>query len=868
MLQPVQYFGGTSITDHSVKLLPCKSFQELVDFLKVALPVDCTRERFHIVRKDAKSHADPAVREKQTEQLNLWKWTRFLLAGVYGQDGCSRKLKNVTGACLVTIDIDTTADALSILKRPLKADLNCNFFLHHSISSLPDAPRLRLIVDIEPCSVEEHKRAVYCIRDRIGLRGKSNPESLDPSRPMFHPAIFSGETEPPTIDSEVKSAPLPRSEFKDYPIALSAAADGETDTAAEGFDLLSLDRLTRPPIKRCTIERAREMLAKISPDVDYHEWLSVAMALRHQFGSDRLTNQAAQDLFFEWSSDGVKFKDFPDILSKWRSINNDDLNRQLITIRSVIQKAQENGWDSTDASDKALAEFRTMLTETIVPSDVYKVIRQIVDDPFLLPSAEGTLRAEALQRYKLHGLLSTTMADVKAEFEKARKAANLEKRKAARPEDAQPWASRYIYCSTGDKFISIQTYASTSFAAFNHKHLKDAKDAGITVQPSDYTLCTAAAPVVHDSGYRPDIDDLYYKAPNGERYFNTYRRDYPEASETHAQHALDLVRFHLRHVLCGGDERTAEILLSWMAYIVSNAGKKIKWCPLLIGNDGTGKSLVSVWLAAALGRSNVRSISNDTLNQKWTEWFGSAQVLVFDETLVSDSRKDVMEKLKTLVTEEQVSINTRFENTSDVLNITNMIFSSNHTAALPLSPTDRRFFVIKCAYRDADEVLSQHGSDYFTRCHQLREDPAYAAGLRYALLHMVPRHPEFDPVRNAPDTPFRQEVIEHSGSEVEFIIRRLIEEQRSPLITRFVLCSRETLRLVREETSMRGVSPRQIANALARLQFTGRTIPDLIHGTRRPLWVHSSWNEEFDGSAVERLRSSVNEHAINELGES
>jgi hypothetical protein len=80
------------------------------------------------------------------------------------------------------------------------------------------------------------------------------------------------------------------------------------------------------------VEEIAELLDYCDPNMSYQDWVSIGMALRHEFGD------AAFGLWDSWSSKGTAYKK-NQMSVKWRSFNGDGYG-----IGTVVYFAQQGGW--------------------------------------------------------------------------------------------------------------------------------------------------------------------------------------------------------------------------------------------------------------------------------------------------------------------------------------------------------------------------------------------------------------------------------------------------------------------------------------------------------------------------------------------
>jgi len=86
----------------------------------------------------------------------------------------------------------------------------------------------------------------------------------------------------------------------------------------------------------------------------------------------------------------------------------------------------------------------------------------------------------------------------------------------------------------------------------------------VDVEPDEYNLCCNAMPLLLLPYERPSDDEIEQIAPQLE---------------------------HIRDSLCAGSQEDYEVFMAWVAHVAKHPNKKIGWCPLFIGDQGTGKGI-------------------------------------------------------------------------------------------------------------------------------------------------------------------------------------------------------------------------------------------------------------------------------------
>lgn len=153
---------------------------------------------------------------------------------------------------------------------------------------------------------------------------------------------------------------------------------------------------------------------------------------------------------------------------------------------------------------------------------------------------------------------------------------------------------------------------------------------------------------------------------------------------------------HLRYLT--NTEEEFEHLRKFLACALLRPGKKIKHALLLISTyEGIGKSVLQHLsekvLQAVSGASYVVSTSNTEVARGNNAWIES-KFLTFVHELGQSEKFAVLDQLKNWITEPRVRISDKYVRSFEIENFCNFIFFSNAVNALPISATDRRFFII------------------------------------------------------------------------------------------------------------------------------------------------------------------------------
>lgn len=173
------------------------------------------------------------------------------------------------------------------------------------------------------------------------------------------------------------------------------------------------------------------------------------------------------------------------------------------------------------------------------------------------------------------------------------------------------------------------------------------------------------------------------------------------------------------------DMRDQEIVLSFLAYIIQNPGKKIRWCPVLIGTPGNGKSTISVIMESILGYEYCHTVKSSDLGTKgkvFNGWMPSKIFATLEE--FSGDRVEIQETLLTWIGNARINVEAKGVDERTIKNCVNFIAYSNRDDAVRITQDDRRFSVLYTAQSQRDN-LAEHGltESYFNDLYQWLNTP-------------------------------------------------------------------------------------------------------------------------------------------------
>lgn len=853
----MRYFQGNSVQG-PVKASAARTFREVVDAFRICPTLGITRKAFLALDK---------------KQRNETKQVPFFVPACFKDSPSKRVYERAKHCNLIFIDIDEAKDgkcpAAPFVNNPdlLYSALDgLNFVAHTTASSTPEKPRMRIVVEANAIPIAAYPRAVATIAARLGLTHITT-ESKVAVQPMFLPTLFSDseDKDHPLIAHRMDGRAFEANEISDslFPEYSEPKTHGNTNGDV-GIDALNF---LRAPVPEITLAIAKEALDCIDPDCTYFDWLEIAAALRHQFSPHKA--EEAYDLFDEWSKEGSKYGGEDDTRAKWDSLRPTPIGRMPVTIRSLLRQAVASGWDDKRVKETCFNQLvRWMEDVTTITELMENGVKRILATPLLTNVQEDVLVHQLCAHAKKRFAYTISATAIRKDIQRTKADIKAQEKPAEKVKEPL-WAKGVCYISAAQEFYRQRTGEKYKPEAFNASYSRwllpteeALKNSGIQVtpatlskpivSPNDYALNHLKVATVYDYAYDPSQPMEMFFVNRGRKYVNTYSPTYPELDPKHAAEAGDLFQTHLSNLVAEPEYR--RILTDFMASMVQFPGQKVRWAILIQSVEGAGKTYLAEVMKAVLGSEHVKTISGAAIKSGYNEWSFGHQLVVLEEVRVAGTnRHEIMNALKPLVTNDDISINEKFRNNRQVANISNYILFSNHHDALALTPGDRRYFVIKSPLQHKAQVLAL-GENYFPPLYAMLRD---RAGALRAWLSEWEISSDFQPNGHAPRTKYVSDMVSDSASDVMAAVRRLLLEGDYPLVQFDIVSAKSLIDILQLEEGLTRVSGQQIAQVLREEGF--EQVGRHLFGTERHyMWArHGVDADTAIEVAVDRQRRGI-----------
>lgn len=754
----VSFYGGSSAYNNNVRKLEATTFRLLVEsYFFIPVIKNFSREAYHAASPD--------------EQKKL-KDCSYICCCDFKTDS-TRCDANAEQVNLVVVDLDEGGEDFFESPESIgEALYPYSFLCWKSASHTPEKPRLKIMVEVKPCDKQWHRALARHVISRLGLdpNFKGSIESTVLSQPQYRPIQFQGEEFEAVLASRLDG------------IALSCA-DLPTEDADEvgrrfAWEGSIASDLGYLPVPDLTVEDVREAVMALDADCNYKQWSEVAASLRHQF-RDEDEAHAAFDLFLEWSEQGDKFKGYDATYAKWMNFRPDTIGKTPRTIRSLFYEAMAAGWDNRKVTLSFKQSFLLWLQGC---TDEDRLIEdgctRIAAMPFTDDLVEDFLKQSLLNHIKKVTNIKPAKKALDDNIDRIRA-----KKRAEKADNEPPnWLRPFCFVSTTNKFRNASNGVEMVPESFDHtysQHLMDKADeedknhARPAVLPRHYALnqirIRRVDGVIYDPRNGGDEPFFSYK---GRNYLNTYLpSSLPEEDAENSEAAGALFMGHLEKLI--EEEEYRLHVLHFLCHVVQKPGIKIRWAPLIQSGQGAGKGFLKSIMQAVLGAGNVKEVNSEVIKEKWNDWMVGSVLSILNEIHIPGQQREVVANaLKTFISDNEIPVMAKHLPTAtETPNLTNAIAFTNYHDAMHMSPSDRRWMAIESPLQTAEEIRELRESGHFERLEPLKGK--WGGALRHWMLNVkIPD--SFSPHDTAPDTIYRQSVVEESKNRLHARIEELV----------------------------------------------------------------------------------------------
>lgn len=263
--------------------------------------------------------------------------------------------------------------------------------------------------------------------------------------------------------------------------------------------------------------------------------------------------------------------------------------------------------------------------------------------------------------------------------------------------------------------------------------------------------------------FRPGGDHVITEG--GQTWLNSWREQPAEPGDVSLY--LDLTRYLFEDTL--GHDWDFPVRL--LAYKAQNPTIKIPLAVMLIGEQGSGKSLWGALSRSAFGEYGA-SRSGKDLGQDWNGFLEKSLLVTIDDVSTRQMRTNI-ETLRSWISEPRVERHEKYLKNREVDNYALLIFTSNFRDAGAFAHDDRRFLVVGAPTRE-------HGAEYYDPIYKWLRSGQAGSHLYHYLLTLDLQG--WTPPITAPVTAEKRMAFEESLSPFERLARDMRESDANVVV--------------------------------------------------------------------------------------
>ena len=515
--------------------------------------------------------------------------------------------------------------------------------------------------------------------------------------------------------------------------------DEAPDVLIDALKVVELKAETHTFDNNASPDLVRTWLGRLDPSMDYNKWLQIGQAI-HSW--DKTEN--GLHIWEEWSKDSHKYEEGL-TRKKWETFS------QVggLSISSVGHFSNLAKFVSEKDTVLELASTFEAQTEEDMIGSVPVAIRN------LDLGIENQVRIEKLWKTEMsrRGLPFSTK-DVRKKLRPYKNAQLIKNVK---------WVDNWLYITDVKMFMHKKTrvmYDRENFSMVNAERLgKDIKCDAYTHVKNNSLIQIVDRLVYYPMSHEPLV------TVNGVDWANCYVEYEPFGGfvceiSNDAKAYIGMVQLHIKYLF--GEH--AETFLDWMSHQIQNPGQLLGWCPLVQGIEGIGKSFFTRLFIDMLGHKgsggNCGVPNIKVITGNFNDWATGVHLNILEELrLEGKNRYEVINSLKPMITDKAIQIEGKNKSAYETLNMTNYLAFTNDKDCIPISETERRWWVIYIPYATIDDFEAEVGlnhTEYFNRLERGRE--LYFREVLYWLSER-PISEEFKNLKRSPETQYKADMV-------------------------------------------------------------------------------------------------------------
>lgn len=218
--------------------------------------------------------------------------------------------------------------------------------------------------------------------------------------------------------------------------------------------------------------------------------------------------------------------------------------------------------------------------------------------------------------------------------------------------------------------------------------------------------------------------------------------------------------------LTASDKINKNYLLNWLSAAMQTRKKNL--CGVILsGGQGAGKGVLNEQILGKVYGKYLGNMSNEELNSTFNSGLDTKMFLVLNEIKTSFTDSRVSAKVKELVTDSHLNINTKGVAMYESQNHFNVLMNTNEATPLRLEESDRRWTIIKTGgkLKFVFKELGYSENDFIKGIQEEAEDFIY---------DMMHYNYDISEARSVLSNEAKDNIIETTSTRIEVLARKMI----------------------------------------------------------------------------------------------
>jgi hypothetical protein len=306
------------------------------------------------------------------------------------------------------------------------------------------------------------------------------------------------------------------------------------------------------------------------------------------------------------------------------------------------------------------------------------------------------------------------------------------------------------------------------------------------------------------------------------------------------------------------DPEACGFVCSWLAHLLQHPHIKMSVALVIWSREqGVGKNLLFECVAKVIGQRHATKIEQAELASQFNGWMRD-KILVIGDEVIGEDRRQHADKLKGLITGTTIQINEKHQPLSEIENLANFIFLSNHPTAMFVGQDDRRYFVWEIEASPITAVEAKAFAHW--------RDNGGLSALRHHLQSLDVS--SFNPKARAPATAAKKLMVDANRSDVEVWAEQIVSSGAGQIIGREVASAMELADCYERTTGRSKPSAKTITSTFKRLGAFQRPSQVRVGATKQRLIAidrFDHWRDEPESSWAAEMGKPLMPHLLGTL---